>query len=118
VLRARPGGNRIELNFVANYIYEGEDRGGALHISELVNCVNTVYVDANAVSNRVLIPHAVGQAIVVDLQLVGTRLTVMVDGKQVFDNTLPVSTTAGSVGFAVFREAETEFDDFLVDVLK
>jgi len=118
VLRSRPGGNRIELNFVANYTYEGEDRGGALHISELVNCVNTVYVDANVGSDRVWIPHAIGQAIVVDLQLVGTQLTVVVDGKQVFDNTLPVSNPSGSVGFAVFRDAETQFDDFLVEVLK
>jgi hypothetical protein len=118
VLRARPGGNRIELNFLANYTYEGEDRGGALHISELVDCVNTTYVDANASNNRVQIPHAIGQSIVVDVQLVGTQLTVVVDGKQVFDDTLPVSTTPGSVGFAVFRDAETQFDDFLVEVLK
>lgn len=118
VLRSRPGGNRIELNFLANYTYEGEERGGAMHVSELVNCVNTTYVDANASVKEVQIAHAIGQPIVVDLRLVGTRLTVVVDGKQVFDRTLPVSTTTGSVGFAVFREAETQFDDFLVDVLK
>ncbi len=118
VLRSRPGGNRIELNFVANYSFDGEDRVGALNISELVSCVNTTYLDANIGNNKVQIPHAIGQAIVVDVQLVGAHLTVVVDGKQVFDDTLPVSTAGGSVGFAVFREAETQFDDLLVEVLR
>ena len=115
VLRSRSGGNRIELNFVANFTYDGVDQGGALNISELADCVNTTYVAAN--TNTVQVPHAIGQAIVVDVQLIGQHLTVVVDGRQVFDNTLPVSTVAGSVGFAVFRDAETEFDDFRVEVL-
>jgi hypothetical protein len=118
VLRSRPGGNRIELNFVANYIDQGEALGGALNISEMVDCVNATYLAGNASTGRVQIPHAIGQAIVIDVQLIGTRLTVAMDGNQVFDNTLPVSTAAGSVGFAVFRNAQMQFDDFVVEVLK
>jgi len=118
VLRSRPGGNRIELNFVANYIDQGEAQGGALNISEMVDCVNATYLAGNASTGRVEIPHAIGQAIVIDVQLIGTRLTVAMDGNQIFDNTLPVSTAAGSVGFAVFRNAQMQFDDFLVEVLK
>jgi hypothetical protein len=114
VLRSRPGGNRIELNFRANFTYQGVAQGGDLYISELVDCVNSAYVDVGTI----LIPHAVGQAIAVDVELIGQHLTVVVDGNQVFDNTLSVSTVAGSVGFAVFRDEQTVFDDLLVDVLK
>ncbi|HEY5281261.1 MAG TPA: hypothetical protein VIM14_00590, partial [Polyangia bacterium] len=106
-----------ELNFVANFTSDNVDLGGTLNIAELVDCVDTTYVSAYADTNKVPIPHAIGQAIVVDVQLIGQHLTVVVDGKQVFDSTLSVSTAAGSVGFAVFRDAETEFDDFQVEVL-
>jgi len=117
VLRSRPGGNRIELNFVANYTDNGVVQGGFLNISELVDCVNTTYLTADS-GNAVLIPHAIGQAIVVDVELVGSHLTVLVDGKNVFDDVVPVAIAAGSVGFAVFRDAETQYDDLVVEVLQ
>ena len=118
VLRSRPGGNRIELNFVANYTYDGEALGGFLNISELVGCVNATYLAVGAGSYSAPIPHAIGQAIVVDVQLIGSHLTVLVDAKEVFDDILEISNAAGSVGFAVFRDAETQFNDLVVEVLQ
>lgn len=117
VLRSRPGGNRIELNFVANYTDNGVALGGVLNISELVDCVNTTYLSADS-GNAVMIPHAIGQAIVVDVELVGSHLTVLVDGQKVYDDVVPVAIAAGSVGFAVFRGAETQYDDLVVEVLQ
>jgi hypothetical protein len=118
VLRSRAGGNRIELNFVANYTYNGEALGGALNISELVGCVNATYVAVGASNNSAPIPHAIGQTIVVDVELIGSHLTVLVDGGKVFDDILEISNAAGSVGFAVFRDGEVQFDDFVVEVLQ
>src|ERR1019366_4056257 len=40
VLRSRPGGNRIEINFRANYLYNGNSLGGDLNVSDLVDCVD------------------------------------------------------------------------------
>ena len=117
VLRSRPGGNRIEINFRANYLYNGKSSGGDLNVSDLVDCVDVGdYIQAGG-SNSILIPHEVGQAIVVDVQLVGQQLTIAVDGKVVFDGSLPLSTTPGSVGFGVFRSSTVLFEDFIVDVL-
>ena len=117
VLRSRPGGNRIELNFVANYSHMGEARGGVLNISELVDCVNVIRKGVNANGSNIQIPHAMGQAIIVDVWLIGTHLSVLVDAKIVFDDMLPVSPAAGSVGFAVSHDAETQFDDLVVQIL-
>jgi hypothetical protein len=117
VLRSRPGGNRIEVNFRANFVYQGQPSGGDLNVADLVDCVDVGdYIDAGG-ANRILVPHAVGQAIVVDLQLIGQQLTIAVDGQIVFDGSLPLSTKPGSVGFAVFRSTAVLFDDFVVDVL-
>jgi hypothetical protein len=117
VLRSRPGGNRIEINFRANYVYNGTSSGGDLNVSDLVDCVDVGdYIQAGG-PNSILIPHEVGQAIVADVQLIGQQLTIAVDGKVVFDGSLPLSTTPGSVGFAVFRNSVVLYDDFLVDVL-
>jgi hypothetical protein len=117
VLRSRPGGNRIEINFRANYVDNGKSSGGDLNVADLVDCVDVGdYIQAGG-PNSILIPHEVGQAIVVDVQLVGQQLTIAVDGNIVFDGSLPLSTNPGSVGFAVFRSSAVLFDDFIVDVL-
>jgi hypothetical protein len=116
VLRSRPGGNRIEVNFRASFVYQDTPQGGDLNVAELVNCVDTTYVGPDG-SRQVSIPHAIGQAIVVDVQLIGQQLTVIVDGRTVFDASVPVSTEPGSVGFAVFSDAVANFDDLLVEVL-
>lgn len=124
VLRSRNGGrDRIELNFRANFVFENIAQGGDLYISALVNCEQVTYVPVGTI----LIPHVLGQAIVADVQLVGRHLTVAVDGKTVFDDTLPVAydgsptsfpTDPGTVGFAAFRDGVTRFDDFLLDALE
>lgn len=123
VLRSRSAGrDRIELNFRSNFVFEDVAQGGDLYISALVNCEQVTYVPVGTI----LIPHAIGQAIVADVQLVGRRLTVAVDGRTVFDDTLPIAydggptsfpTEPGTAGFAAFRDGITRFDDFLVDVL-
>jgi len=122
VLRSRPGGNRIELNFRANFVFDGIAQGGDLHVSALVDCEQVTYVPVGTI----LIPHAVGQTVVVDVELIGRHLAVVVDGKTVFNDTLPLPNDAetvsfptepGKVGFAAFRQAVTRFDDFLVEVL-
>jgi hypothetical protein len=115
VLRARSGGNRLELNFRAKFTDEGVVQGGDLSIFDITNCSVKTYADGSTI----LIPHEIEQSIVVDITLIGSQLTVVVDGKQVFNQALSgVSMTAGSVGFASFRDAETKFDDLLVEVLK
>lgn len=116
VLRSRAGGNRIELNFRANFVDDtGVAQGGELYIDGLVDCANPTYVGLGVVP----VPHAIGQAIVADVQLVGQHLTAAVDGKTVYDDTLSQLPVApGSVGFAVFQEGTAQFDDFVVDVLK
>ncbi len=117
VLRSRPGGNRIEINFRANYVDNGQTEGGDLNVSDLVNCVNAGDYISVASPNPILIPHAVLQPITVDVQLIDQQLTIAVDGRTVFDGELPLSTAPGSVGFAVFHDSVVQFDDFLVDVL-
>jgi hypothetical protein len=116
VLRSRPGGNRIELNFRAKFVDDADTpQGGELYIDGLVDCANPIYVTVGVLP----LPHVIGQAIVADVQLIGQHLTVVVDGKTVFDNTLPQLPTApGSVGVAVFLTGQAQFDDFLVEVLK
>lgn len=115
VLRSRQGGNRLELNFRSKYTDNDAVQGGDLSIFDVGECTVKTYVDGNTI----FIPHEMGQSIVVDIQLIGAQLKVDVDGKQVYNNNLPgVSMTAGSVGFAAFRDGELQFDDLLVDVLK
>jgi hypothetical protein len=113
VLRSHPGGNRIEINFRTDFVYDGAALGGDLYVCSLANCQLTVHQDVGTVS----IHHPLGQAIVADVQLIGQQLTVAVDGRVVFDKSIPVPTDSGSVGLAVFLWSETEFDDFMVESL-
>ena len=114
VLRSRDSGDRIELNFIANYEYDGNLLGGQLVVQALVNCVQSFLVPLDTIS----VPHNIGDTITVDLDLVGTELTVNVDGSQVFDGALTtVATDPGGVGLAVITGATTVFDDFWVEAL-
>ena len=64
------------------------------------------------------VPHNIGDTITVDFDLVGTELTVNVDGAQVFDGALTtVATDPGGVGLGVITGATTVFDDFWVEAL-
>jgi hypothetical protein len=111
VLRSRDSGDRIELNFVAYWEYNGAQVGGVLVIQELVNC------QQSSLAQAVSVPHNIGDTITVDLELIGTQLTVNVGGSQVFDGALAVSTDPGGVGLAVITGATTIFDDFWVEAL-
>ncbi len=123
VLRAQPSGDRIELNFRSYYI-DGQQLGGDFIISTLSSCNQTLFVLPGAIP----IPQYDYQPIEVDVQLVGQKLTVAVDGKTIYDDT-PIATgvdggtsqllsTPGRVGFGVFYDGEVAFDDLVVEVLK
>jgi archaellum component FlaG (FlaF/FlaG flagellin family) len=76
----------------------------------------------------IAVPQYDFKPVVVDVQLIGQQLTVVVDGKQVYDGT-PTATGVdggtsqllsqpGRVGFGVFYDGQVTFDDLLVEVLK
>jgi len=113
VLRSRDSGNRIELNFVAYWDYNGVQQGGVLVIQELVNCQLFYRGPTNAPS----VPHNIGDTITVDLDLRGTQLTVKVGGAQVFDGALTIATDPGAVGLGVIAGGTARFDDFWVEAL-
>jgi hypothetical protein len=123
VLRAQPSGDRIELNFRSYYI-DGQQYGGDFIISTLSACNQTLFDLPGAIP----IPQYDYKPIEVDVQLVGQKLTVAVDGKQIYDDT-PIATgldggtrqllsAPGRVGFGVFYEGEVAFDDLVVEALK
>ena len=123
VLRSRPSGNRIELNFRSYFVYNG-NQGGDLAISALFDCNDIMFVLPGVVP----IPQYDYQPIDVDVQLRGQRLTASVNGNQVYDDT-PTATDVdggtwqlpsapGSVGFGAFIDGEDVFDDLIVEVLK
>jgi hypothetical protein len=113
VLRSRDSGDRIELNFVAYWDYNGVQVGGQLIIQELVNCT---YFDRSP-ATPISIPHNVGDPITVDLVLRGTQLTVNFDGSQVFAGAITVATDPGGVGVGVITGGTVIFDDFWVEDL-
>jgi hypothetical protein len=121
VLRSRPSGNRIEINFRS--LYDAHD-GGDLTISALVDCQDITFFSTTPIS----IPQYPYQSIAVDVELRGPRLRIAVNGAQVYDDvpqalgqdggTWLLPTDPGSVGFGVFLDGEDVFDDFVVEVLK
>ena len=123
VLRAQPSGDRIELNFRSYYV-DGQQLGGDFTISTLFACNQTLFVVPGAIP----VPQYDFLPITVDVQLIGQRLTVAVDGKQIYDGT-PTATGVdggtsqllsqpGRVGFGVFYDGQDTFDDLVVEVLK
>jgi hypothetical protein len=124
VLRSRPSGNRIELNFRSYYASGGTRMAGDVVVSALFDCNNITFVSAGTLN----VPQYPSQPIEVDVQLRGQRLTIAVDGNQVYDDT-PSTTDGdggmwqlpsqpGSVGFGVFSDGQDAFDDLVVEVLK
>ena len=102
---------------------EVEFIGGDVVISALYNCHQVFFVLPDAIS----IPQYDNQPIAVDVQLLGQRLTISLDGRQIYDDT-PTATDldsgtrqlpaeSGSVGFGVFYDGEVAFDDLIVEVL-
>ena len=101
VLRASDASNRIEIN-VRAAPYDD------LVVQELVDCEVVRLVP----EGEVAVPNAVGQTIDVDAALIGSRLTVAVDGTTVLDRELEFANRgAGLQGLAVITRAEAVFDD-------
>jgi hypothetical protein len=124
VLRAQPSGDRIELNFRSYFAMDGRQQGGDLVISTLSACNQTILVLPDAVP----VPQYSFKPVVVDVKLIGQKLTVVVDGNQIYDDA-PMATSVdggtqqllsapGRVGFGVFYDGEVTFDDLVVEVLK
>jgi hypothetical protein len=123
-LRSRPSGNRIEINFRSYYSSGGARLAGDVAISALFDCNNITFVDAGIIN----VPQYPYQPIAVDVQLRGQRLTIVVDGRQIYDDTPTTTdsdggtwqlpTAPGSVGFGVFADGQDVFDDLVVEVLK
>jgi hypothetical protein len=121
VLRSQASGDRIEINFRS---YWANQQAGDLVIQSLIGCQQFQYVGPETIR----VPQYPYQAIDVDVQLRGQRLTVAMDGKQLYDDTPTATdvdggthslpTEPGSVGFGVFWNGEDVFDDFVVEVLK
>jgi hypothetical protein len=125
VLRSRPSGNRIEINFRSYYyLSDGTRTAGDVVISALFDCNNITFVDTGIIN----VPQYSYQPMEVDVQLRGQRLTIAVDGNQVYDDTPSTTdsdggtwqlpTQPGSVGFGVFADGQDVFDDLVVEVLK
>lgn len=121
VLRSLASGSRIEINFRS---YWGNQQAGDLVIQSLVGCQTYRYVAPDTIR----VPQYPYQAVDVVVQLRGQRLTIAMDGKQLYDES-PVAadgdggirglpTDAGGVGFGVFWDGETVFDNLVVEVLK
>lgn len=124
VLRAQPSGDRIELDFRSYFTIDGTQYGGDFVVSMLSQCNQIFFVPAGTIP----VPQFDDTPIDVDVQLVGGRLTVSIDGKPIYDaspmatgidgGTRPLPSQPGSVGFGVFMDGEVAFDDLIVEVLK
>ena len=112
VLRSRDSGNRIELNFLANYDFRNSGGRGADDPR-----ARQLRLLQSRPAGYDLVPHNIGDTITVDLDLRGTQLTVKVGGAQVFDGAITVATDPGGVGVGVITGATAVFDDFWVEAL-
>lgn len=119
ILRALDDDNRIELNFRGAF---PSNMGGDLIVQERVNCTlithNDPAVDPN---DRILVPHAIGEFIDVEISLIGNALTVAVGGApiitdRVFSN---LTVRTGNVGVGVINSnvnpSSLELDYFIYE---
>jgi len=106
ILRSTAAGDQIELNFRASPSFSD------LIVQELAGCQFN-FLDA------VALPHEMGQVLHVHARLVGQRLTVWVDGRLVFDRSLPFQAKHGGVGLAVITDhGVSAFDNVRVKSLR
>lgn len=110
VLRSADPGNRVQLNFRA---LDDDGAYGDLMVQEIRDCVFTVFTG----EGEVPIPHAIGEPLEVVIDLVGSRLAVDVDGRNVFDREVPVALREGKIGFGVIDRSVTVFDDVVMTSL-
>jgi hypothetical protein len=117
ILRSAGSGDRIELNFRANYGSGEPMLGGDLIVQELVGCAGAFRIP----EGEVPIPHAITDTLQVEVELRGQSLTVNVDGEVVLDTvfTTPnlLRTGAGNVGLGVFIGGTVQFDNLLIEAL-
>jgi hypothetical protein len=106
VLRSADPANRVQVNFRAR---EGADYGDLI-VQEIRDCAFTKHT----ADNEIPIPHGFGDAIDVEVELVGAVVRVRVDGAVVFDREVPIAVRAGKAGFGVIDRSVTVFDDFVM----
>jgi hypothetical protein len=105
ILRSTSPENQIELNFLA-------DGFNLLIVQHLIDCQLTLL-------HAVGVPHQLGEIIRVRARLVGQRLQVWVNGRQVLDGLFPFRTARGAVGMSVITDlGYSVFDNVRVDVLR
>ncbi|HEY8428287.1 MAG TPA: hypothetical protein VIL20_07930 [Sandaracinaceae bacterium] len=105
VLRAVDPSNRIELNF-RDAPYDD------LMVQEIVACEARYLTE----EGEIAVEQPEGERIEVDVELVGRRLSVRVDGDTVLDREFDfANTAAGRVGVAVIDNATTTFDSVWVE---
>lgn len=102
VLRETDASNRIELNFRGDPLND-------LIVQELSGCDFVFHTTEGEV------PVLHGDApIDVDVELLGDRVRVAVDGEPVLDRAFPFTNRSGRVGVAVIDNARTTFDSVWV----
>jgi len=106
VLRATDDSNRIELNFRA-------DPYNDLIVQELIDC-ELVY---HTTDGEVVVEHAMGTTLEVDVTLRGNRLIVRRKTETVLDREFDFANTEGDVGVAVIERGVSSFDSVWVEVL-
>jgi hypothetical protein len=110
VLRSVDAANRIQLNFRAS---EAGDYGD-LMVQEVLNCEFV----RHTTDGEIAIPHNIGEAVDVRVDLIGTHLRVVMNGDLVLDRDFPaLSVRSGAIGMAVIDNSMTVFDDVVIKVL-
>lgn len=110
VLRSTGEENRVQVNLRA---LDSDASYGDLVVQEIRDCEFIRYTQ----EGEVPIPHALGDAVEVDINLVGARLTVEIDGTTAFDRDVPVALRSGQVGLGIIERSTTMFDDIVVTSL-
>jgi len=108
ILRSAGPGDQIELNFRAE---RPDDYPADVIVQEISGCERTLYTPEFSV----IIPHQVGQTIHVRVRLVGSQLTVWIDGALILDDAFPFASRQGRLGVALLGVAQ--FDNVAVRVL-
>lgn len=108
LLRSVDGANRLQLNFRA---LTRDGNYGDLMVQQIDGCVFTLLTT----EGELPIGHEMGEKIDVEVRLIGTNLTVKVDGHDVVNRDFPnIVVRSGAVGLGVIDHATSVFDDLVV----